>query len=240
MDLKRFFGILRRHKVLIISGTVLAAVAAVLAYTKLAPEVWQSQSQLLITQGHDPYGAAAQPVSPNSGNGVSYMASLAPIYAALANGDVVQGEIRKVDPGAKVVATGLSDPTTGASLPLVQVLVAGSSPAAAHKLAALAATTLEHYVTGEQAASDVPQAQRVQFSSIQDGAQTKLLSGPSKATSLLLFVAILGCVIGLAFKLDKDSKRRESEFWADPTVTGTDDARTAAPNGIGVPSASST
>ena len=71
MDLKRFFGILHRHKLLIIGGTLLAAVAAVLAYTKLAPEVWQSQSQLLITQGHDPYGAAAQPVSPNSGEAES-------------------------------------------------------------------------------------------------------------------------------------------------------------------------
>ena len=101
MDLKRFFGILHRHKLLIIGGTLLAAVAAVLAYTKLAPEVWQSQSQLLITQGHDPYGAAAQPVSPNSGNGVSYMASLAPIYAALANGDEVQGEIPESTRGPK-------------------------------------------------------------------------------------------------------------------------------------------
>ena len=239
MDLKRFFGILRRHKLLMIGGLVVATVAALLAYTKLAPEVWQSQSQLLITQGRDPYGAAAQPVSPNSG-GVSYMASLAPIYAALVNGDVIQGEIRSVDPWAKVVATGLSDPATGSPLPLVQVMVAGSTPASAHKLAALAASTLEKYVASEQAAGDVPQAQRVQFSSIQDGAQTKLLSGPSKATSLLLFLAVLGCVIGLAFKLDKPLERRESEFWGDRLVTEPDDAHTAAPAGIGVASASST
>jgi hypothetical protein len=240
MDLKWFFGVLRRHKLMMIGGTVLAAVVAVLAYTKLAPEVWQSQSQLLIAQGHDPYGAAAQPVSPNGGNGVSYMASLAPIYAALANGDVIQGEIRKVDPGAKVVATGLSDPATGASLPMVQLMVAGSTPAGAHKLAALAATTLENYVASEQAASDVPQAQRVQFSFIQDGAQTKLLSGPSKFTSLLLFVVVLGCVLGLAFKLDKPSKSSDDEFWAGHSVIEAEDAHTAAPNGIGAASAGST
>ena len=46
MDLKRFFGVLRRHKLLMIGGTVLAVVAAALSYTKLAPEVWQSQAQL--------------------------------------------------------------------------------------------------------------------------------------------------------------------------------------------------
>ena len=240
MDLKRFFGVLRRHKILMIGGTVLAVVAAALSYTKLAPEVWQSQSQLLITQGHDPYGAATQPVTAaDEGSGVSYMASLAPIYAALANGDVVQGEIHRVDPGAKVVATGLSDPATGAAMPLVQVTVAGATPRGAHKLAALAATTLENYVTSEQAASDVPQSQRVQFSFIQDGLQTKLLSGPSKVTSLLLFVVVLACVMGLAFKLDKPSKRSESELWADHWVTEADDARTAAPNGTSAASASS-
>ncbi len=240
MDLKRFFGVLRRHKLLMIGGTVLAVVAAALSYTKLAPEVWQSQAQLLITQGRDPYGAAAQPVTAASaGSGVSYMASLAPIYAALANGDVVQGEIHRVDPGAKVVATGLSDPATGAALPLVQVSVAGATRAGAHKLAALAATTLESYVTSAQAASDVPQSRRVQFSSIQDGVQTKLVSGPSKVTSLLLFVLVLGCVTGLAFKLDKSGKSSEGEFWAERLVTEADDAHTGASNGIGAASASS-
>ena len=167
------------------------------------------------------------------------MASLAPIYAALANGDVVQGEIHRVDPGAKVVATGLSDPATGAALPLVQVSVAGATRAGAHKLAALAATTLESYVTSAQAASDVPQSRRVQFSSIQDGVQTKLVSGPSKVTSLLLFVLVLGCVTGPRVQAGQVRQEQRGRVLGRALGDRADDAHTGASNGIGAASASS-
>ena len=123
-----------------------------------------------------------------------------------------------------MIATGLSDPTTGASLPLVQVLVAGSSPKAAHKLAALAARTLENYVTSEQAASDVPQAQRVQFSFIQDGAQTKLLSRPQQGH----LASPVRCHLGLRNRprgqIGQAHEAQRERFLGRPLVTEADDA----------------
>src|ERR1700759_930702 len=112
MDLKLFADVLRRHKRTVLGGTVLAAVLALFAYGqptfsggKLAIEprgieVWQTQSQVLITQRNDPYGNAVQALTLSSTKstshnpplqlgGVAYMESLAPLYAAVADGGLV-------------------------------------------------------------------------------------------------------------------------------------------------------
>ena len=168
------------------------------------------------------------------------MASLAPIYAAIANGDVVQGELKRAAPQATVIATDAADPVSGANLPIVQLSVSDATPAGAHKVAALAATILENYVATQQVAGRVPSAQRVQFSAVQDGGQTKLLSGPSKTTSGLLFVVVLALVIGLAFKMDKsansgegdEAKSGEGEVVGGPWPTEVDGAHTVAPDRV--------
>lgn len=240
MDVKRFFGVLRRHKLLVIGGLILAVGVAAASYKELAKPLYEAEAQLLITQGNDPYGDAAQATTTNASSGVTYMSSLAPIYAAIANGDVVQGELRKAAPGDTVIATDAADPVSGANLPIVQFTVSDPSPAGAHKVAALAATILENYVATQQAAGHVPSAQRVQFSAVQDGGQPKLLSGPSKTTSGLLFVVILACMIGLAFKLDKRAKSGEDdaagsgegEVLGGPWPTDADGAHTVAPDRV--------
>ena len=218
MDLKRFFGVLRRHKLLMIGGTVLAVVAAALSYTKLAPEVWQSQSQLLITQGtrslrrRGATGHGGQRGKRGQLHGVAGADLCRPRERRRGSGRDSQG--RSGGQGRShwpVRSSHRSRYAAGAGARSPVRLRAG-----AHKLAALAATTLENYVTSEQAASDVPQSQRVQFSFIQDGVQTKLLSGPSKVTSLLLFVVVLGCVMGLAFKLDKPRQAQRERVLGGP------------------------
>ena len=116
-------------------------------------EVWQTQSQLPITQQNDPYGNAVQGLTldnpkPKSHNpplqlgGVGYMESLAPIYAAIANGDLVQRQVRRISRTASVVATSVPDPTSGGTLPLVQLTVTASSRALGQRLARLAAADL--------------------------------------------------------------------------------------------------
>ncbi len=68
MDLSLFFSVLRRYKRVLLGGFVLATVLAILSYGQptfshgkpilvpRGPEVWQSQSQLLIAYQNDPYG----------------------------------------------------------------------------------------------------------------------------------------------------------------------------------------
>ena len=132
------------------------------------------------------------------------MESLAPIYAAIANGDLVQRQVRRVSRTATVVATSVPDPTSGGTLPLVQLTVTASSRALGQKLARLAAAALESYVASEQAAGGIFAAQRVQLSPVQEGFQAKLLKGHKPTGALrLVFVAVLAAAITLAFILEK-------------------------------------
>ena len=224
MDLKLFSDVLRRHKRLVLGGVVLATVLAIFAYGRptfshgkltIVPsgtEVWQTQSQLLITQQNDPYGNAVQGLTLNNPKptshdplqlgGVGYMESLAPIYAAIANGDVVQRQVRRVSRTATVVGTSLPDPVSGGALPLVQLTVTANSQALGQKLARLAATALEKYVVGQQAAGGIFAVQRVQLSPVQEGFQAKLVKGHKPTGALLVFVGVLAAAITLAFMFE--------------------------------------
>ncbi len=110
MDLRLFFGVVARFKWLLITGTVLAIVLAVLAYgtpglshgkATLKPrssEIWESEAELIVTRAGSASGsnrgpAAADGASTAESAGVEeeeYFATLAPIYTAVANGNAVQ------------------------------------------------------------------------------------------------------------------------------------------------------
>jgi hypothetical protein len=265
MDLKLFMGVMRRHKRVTIGGFLLALVLAVFAYGQptfangkptLVPrgtEVWQTQAQLLITQQNDPYGDVVnglpltdgKPTSKTSQNpplqvgSVDYLASLAPVYAAIANGDAVQSQVHKIGPTASVVAIAMTDPTTGLLLPVVQLTVTSFSQGIAYKAANLAATTLERYVVSEQAAAGVPAVQRVRLSNVQNGLQVKLIKGHKPTVPMLVFVAVLAAAITLAFVLEnyRNGGNRAAEGASDgpasthetaPSPAGADAARALA------------
>ena len=269
MDLKLFSDVLRRHKRVLFGGVVLAVVLAIFAYGQptfshgklgIVPggtEVWQTQSQLLITQQNDPYGNAVQGLTldnpkPKSHNpplqlgGVGYMESLAPIYAAIANGDLVQRQVRRISRTASVVATSVPDPTSGGTLPLVQLTVTASSRALGQRLARLAAAALASYVANQQAAGGIFAAQRVQLSPVQEGFQAKLLKGHKPTGALLVFVAVLAAAITLAFILENFRIAPTAEAGAPSDASRTDHeiapsrAATGAAPAVVIPSAQPT
>lgn len=225
MDLKLIGSVLGGHKRLMLGGVVLGGVLAIMSYGQprishgsptIVPrgaETWQTQSQLLITQQNDPYGDVVQGLPLTRGKstsqspplevgGVGYMTSLAPVYAAIANGDLVQRQVREIAPTASVAATPVVDPTSGAPLPVVQLTVTAATRALAMKLAHFAASALERYVVHQQAVARVPAIQRVQLSSVQSGFQVKLVKGHKPTVPLLVFIAVMAAAISLAFVLE--------------------------------------
>jgi hypothetical protein len=219
MDIKLFIGVIKRFKKLVIGGFFLAIVLAVFSYgtpgTKggkptvipRGTETWQSQAQLLITQASFPYGRAAQQYTGGKGGipaapvgDQSYMSNLAPIYAALANGSTVQHLIAKAAPGAgSVAATQVINTATSFGEPFVDLTATAHSAQAAAKLAQTASTVLVNYVTQQQNRAGIAASDRVQLQVVQSGATPQMTSGPSKSVPLLVFVAVLGAAIALAF-----------------------------------------
>jgi hypothetical protein len=205
MDLSLFLAVLWRSRRLMIVGVALAAALAVLAYGQpsfsggkptLKPrgaEVWQSESQLLIAQAGFPYRQSAEATEP-----ARSMGSLSPIYANLANGGLVQAEIRRqFGLTGSVKAQEDVDLAAATFLPFVTFIATAPAPGEATRLANGAASVFKAFVARQQAATGVPAARRIQLAIVEPGTNAKLVEGHRLSIPILVFVAILIGTIAL-------------------------------------------
>ena len=227
MDLRLFLAVIGRFRRLVAAITLLGVVLAVLAYGQpsfshgfsLKPrgaEIWQSQSELLVTQADDPYGRAQQQYAPGSYKtqqpavavgDLSYMASIASLDAELANGDAVQHRIHQLDPGGTVSAASIENNHELIDLPLVQFTVTAPTSAGASRLARTSAATLQKYVIEQQASANIPVKQRAELVVLQDRTPPKLVHGHKLTLPLLVLFAALAAAVGLAFILENARPR---------------------------------
>jgi ribosomal protein L35AE/L33A len=222
MDLSLFLIVLWRAKRLVIVGVLVGAVLAVLAYGQpsfaggrptLAPrsaEVWQSEAQLLIGQSAYPYRQSG-PAEPDGSLG-----SLSPIYANLANGSIMQGEIRRhLGTRGTVKATEDVDLAASSFLPFVNFVATAPTGAEAARFAKGAASIFEAFVTRQQIAQGIPATRRIRLSVVQSGAVAKLVEGHKLSIPILVFVAFLMGTVALA--LIKENVRRRTAALAHVT-----------------------
>ena len=212
MDLRLFFGVLRRHTKLVIGGIVLGVVLAVFAYgtpklgggsVKIVPhgqEVWQSQSTLLITYSGFPYGRTQ---SPEHSTALANLATLSTVYANLGNGDQVLPAVLKGAPaGATVKSAPVYDANSGLPQPLITLTATAPTAASASSLSARAAAQLQSYVTAQQTESGIPVPDRIELQPLQKAGNVSLVQGHKITSSALIFIAVLTAVVTLAFGLD--------------------------------------
>jgi hypothetical protein len=242
MDVRLFCAVLWRFKRLVIGGSFLAAVLAVLAYGSptlshgkptIIPrggESWQSVAELLITQASFPYGRAAQQYTPGSPKtntpsvpvgDQQYMSGLAPVYAALANGNAVKTLIHQAAPvPGTVVATELTNAATSQPLPFVDLTATAPTSGAAARLASAAAAVLGNYVGKQQTAAGIAPNDRIQLQVVQNGLRPQLVSGHKPTIPVLVFVAVLGAAIALALTLESVWPRTAAALGRVPAGAG--------------------
>ena len=229
MDLHLFFGVLARHKTLLLRGLVLAAVLAALTYgtpslsrgPHLVPrgqETWQSQSQVLITFPGFPYGrtqvappatskASSSSTAPASPGFQTNLASLGIVFANLANGDALQSQLRSGSPrDATVRAQPVYDPNSGLPQPFVDLIATGPTGRSAAALAARAATNLQAYIARQQSLAYIPADERIELELIQTASKPQLTQGHKITLAVLVFLAVLTAVVSLAFLLENGSR----------------------------------
>lgn len=219
MDLSLFFAVVWRAKRLLFAGVALGVVLAVLAYGQptlsggkpsLKPrgsEVWQSESQLLISQAGFPYRQAPEATEPARSLG-----GLSPIYANLANGGLVQAEIvRRLGPIGTVKATEDVDVAAATFLPFVTFTASAPTAAAATRLARGSAQIFEKFVERQQAANGIPAARRIRLTAVEAGFGTKLVEGHKISVPLLVFFVVLIATISVIFLKENARKRVAAE-----------------------------
>lgn len=215
MDLSLFLAVLWRSKRLVFGGLLLGVILAVLAYGQpsfaggkptLVPrgaEVWQSESQLLIAQAGFPYGETTTTTPSTSLN------TLSPVYANVANGNLIQAEIRQqLGTVGTVKAVEVIDAAASTNLPFVTFLASAPTGSLATKLAAGAAVIFQNYVTRQQASSKIPHDRRVQLSIVESGTKPKLVEGHKLSIPILVFLAVMLSAVSLVFLRENLSKAR--------------------------------
>ncbi len=217
MDLNLFFAVLWRSKWTLLAGVLVGAVIAILAYgrpdfsggkpsiTPRSAEVWQSESQLLISQAGFPYRQAAEVGEP-----ARQMGSLSPVYAGLANGNIVQSEIRsQLGTDGSVKASEDIDLAASSFLPFVDFTASAPTALAAARLAHGAAVIFQAFVARQQAAAGVPAAHRIQLEVVESGANPKLAEGHKITVPVLVLMAFLIGTISMIFL--KENLRTSAE-----------------------------
>jgi hypothetical protein len=226
MDLRLFFAVLWRFRVLVALGLALASVLATLSafvvtfdgyrptFTYRDFEIWQSHEILLVSAQRANDAGVLQ-------DDPGRAAQFAGIYSRLASSDAVEREVikRSKAVGALRIGAGALRDENG-TLPMIDVYGEATNPASAEELAKVTSMALRAYVARLQAKDKVPEPERIGMSVIKragdyaglpDAASATVLVKPrSKLRVLLVFMGVLGLVTGLAFVLENLRPRLRS------------------------------
>ena len=227
MDLRLYFRVLWRFRLIVAAGLALGLLLALLSYTRVSfaggkpsisyrqAETWKSNTELFLTQGGFPWGRTVLPINtqetptgtqilPSNFADPSRFRELAQYYALFANSDEVQRLIgsRTKNSVGKVSAQPAYDPISHFPLSFVQIQGLGPTAKDASTLANEAAGAFKDYLTRKQADAGIQPAQRVQVQINNRASAASLLAGRKKTTPVVIFLTIMLAAIGLAFILE--------------------------------------
>lgn len=215
MDLTLFFRVIWRYRVLVVTGLLLAVLAAFFAMVKISPggatplslrgeKEYASYTTLFVTQSGFPWGRLAEGDAVGVEN-AGRLASLATLYSKLADSDPVNELNKKelpptgwsIESAPVLDGAGLSSP-----LPLVRIAALATSAELAQKTAATATASLQSFVTARQNANDIPKGDRVELQLIKGPETPVLVHGRSFTPPIIAFLVIAMITLALPFLLD--------------------------------------
>lgn len=254
MDLALYFRVMRRFKIIVAVGFLLAVSLAFLSVERVSfahgfhtsfrkTATWQANAMLFVTQPGFPWGRTITKFIPgDTAKGVpslpqadpQRLATLTGLYAQLATSDVIRAQIGVSDLRPKdgaVTVTAVQGPaySTPAILPILQVTATGPTKARTAALANLAADRFRTWLADEQAGAQIPTDQRVVVQLINRADTAKLIKGVGKTLPIIVFLAVLGAAIGLSLVLEnvRPLPQQAAQSGAAPDPTAHQVRRTA-------------
>jgi hypothetical protein len=225
VDLAVYFRVLRRHRLLVAGGILVALTLSLLSLARLdfdglkpdlsyrESEVWISSSTLFVTQDGFPWGRSILDdvikVGGKDGLPPAYIprygdpgryAGLAQLYAALARSDGVRHAVLKnARSGTRYETDVAKSADNSTVLPLIYMNGYGPTAASAEAIANRAATTFQAYLARQQASNDIPPERRVQVVPISQASDAELFAGRSLVRSAFVFLLVLTVFVAVAF-----------------------------------------
>jgi hypothetical protein len=250
---------LRRHRLLVASGFVIALTLALLSYVRVSadgltyrnPEVWSNEATLQLSDPSHPELRSKLPplTDPNR------FTSLVDQYAEFATSDAVINSLRKqrllgrrgdTSGIAAVTATSVASPINGSITPLLKISGIGGSPFEATRLTLRATQTFIAVERARQVKAMIPERQRVELRIVKRSGVPKLVGPRSKTTFIIILMAGLTLTVAAAF-IRENLRRAKEKSQPEPAVvldrigreaapvasTGSEPARAPTENGTG-------
>jgi hypothetical protein len=217
MDLRLLLRVLWRHRLLVGAGCCVAFTLAFVSLVRVDPgaspvfayrnpETWISTAKLFVTEPGFPWGRRLVTLGEEGDDAKSdpaRFAGLAVLYSRLADSDPVRRIVLKGGPfKGKIFASPAVTGANSDALPIIEISATGTAPRAAIINARRASNALVEFIRSQQQTNDIPARDRVVLETIEAPRKAALLSGRPIVAPLVIFVGIMGLVIGLAFVLE--------------------------------------
>jgi hypothetical protein len=225
MNIPLLLSALWRFRALVIAGACLALVLAFLSYNRVSfdggikteprqSEEWSSVATVFVTQEGFPWGRSyllyetAGDLPPIMLGDPARFAQLAVLYTELANSDGVReilqrnGGIQGTLQAVTVLPEADSEP-----LPLIRLAATSTTEAGAIALGQRYTDAFQQYLRSQQQRAAIPSDQRVMIEVTQSASSATLIAGRSKMMALVIFITVMGAVLGLALVLENIKPR---------------------------------
>jgi hypothetical protein len=251
MDLERYVRVAWRFKYLVLGGFLLACVMAVLAVARPSfdhgfaltyrdPPTYKSSATLLITQQGFPWGRSVSAYLPGDqktgqpsvpANDPVRLATLTGLYAQLATSDRVRQRLtpqERRDGSITVTAVPAPAYTQSGVLPLLRLEARAPTRPQAVAFATQATTAFQDWLREEQDQGSVAQDERVVVDVVTKASAPVVATKPKKTTGVVVFLAIMAAVLGVAMVLENLRPRKTAEPETAPETAATQAPHIAA------------
>jgi hypothetical protein len=225
MDLQLILRVVWRFRVLVGCGVVLAVALATLSFVKVSlvdgkpamqyrqAEQWESLSTLFVTSEGFPWGIIGQTTPPKPGDPKTtpnlldplHLTNLAALYVRLSTSDAVLNQMKREGPlDGKLAAFPVTSADNGpaAELPMVTLSATSATPARAEALAKRHVDSFLQYIKAEQKRAGIRGEEKVVVQVARQPQPATLLVARKKTRPMVVFVAVMIVVLGMAFTLE--------------------------------------
>jgi hypothetical protein len=232
MDLRRHLNVVWRFRRIVAGGFILAIVVAILAafhvsasgLTWRSDQTFTSTSTLFVTQTGFPWGRVSLPSASLQPDGITgnegtddsessgqkrreygapeRFSDLAVVYSYIARSDQVRGLVMPRPLPDQIVITPVTNPSTGANLPLLLMETHATDQATAQKLNQGVISALRKYLEEEQQASDISEDERVRVQVLNPPTAAGVTEGRTYMASVVLFIMVMVATLAIAYLLE--------------------------------------
>jgi len=232
MDLRRHLQVVWRFRRIVAGGLVLATAVAIFAsfhvstsgLTWRSDQTFTSTSTLFVTQTGFPWGRVTLPsatletegVTGNEGTDDSEtsgqkrreygaperFSDLAVVYSYIARSDQVRGLVMPRPQPDQIVITPVTNPSTGANLPLLLMETHATDQVTATNLNKGVISALRKYLEEEQEASDITEDERVRVQVLNPPADAGVTEGRTYMASVVLFIMVMVATLAVVYLLE--------------------------------------